>query len=196
MQLWTCDECGSAITGRRRKPIVMLCNKCRAKANGLDSHLCAVCNNPIPAARFSARRRKNRIATCSPQCKGRLYRSQNHPLWIGGRTVDKSGYVRIRVDGRYVLEHRHIMETIIGRSLLPTETVHHRDGIRSNNSPANLELWVGRHGRNQRWEDWAKSFILAFVRNNPRWFVVWGEGENVAFAANGDTDQQVTIPLV
>jgi hypothetical protein len=34
------------------------------------------------------------------------------------------------------------MEQQIGRYLLPGETVHHRNGVKDDNRPENLELWV------------------------------------------------------
>ncbi|MBI3334316.1 HNH endonuclease [Candidatus Pacearchaeota archaeon] len=40
----------------------------------------------------------------------------------------------------YVKEHRIIMSQIFGRKLLPSEIVHHEDGNRANNDPANLEI--------------------------------------------------------
>lgn len=65
--------------------------------------------------------------------------------WIGVRgewRLNKDGY-RIRVvNGRQVSEHRAVMEEILGRPLEPWEDVHHRNGIRSDNRPENLELWV------------------------------------------------------
>ena len=36
--------------------------------------------------------------------------------------------------------HRMVMEEVLGRSLEPTEIVHHKDGDRTNNDPSNLEL--------------------------------------------------------
>lgn len=41
----------------------------------------------------------------------------------------------------YILEHRYVMEQKIGRLLLPSEVVHHRDGNTQNNHPDNLELF-------------------------------------------------------
>lgn len=62
-----------------------------------------------------------------------------------GRTVTKDGYVNVRLpDGRWVGEHRVVMERELGRALLPGERVRHINGDHADNRPANLELRVAR----------------------------------------------------
>jgi hypothetical protein len=57
-------------------------------------------------------------------------------------SVDRGGYVRVRLAPyrRGFRLHRMVMEAVLGRFLVPDEDVHHRDGNRVNNHPANLEL--------------------------------------------------------
>lgn len=75
---------------------------------------------------------------------GRLFQpGELHPRWRGGRTINADGYVRIKAGAhRDKLEHRVVMEQILGRSLkeFPGLEVHHLDFNRRHNCPANLML--------------------------------------------------------
>lgn len=62
-----------------------------------------------------------------------------------------TGYVTQYVPGRgALLQHRVVMEQMLGRALLPHENVHHRNGVRDDNSPENLELWAVKQPPGQR----------------------------------------------
>ena len=56
------------------------------------------------------------------------------------RYLRADGYVWIYRKGKRVLEHRAVMEGLIGRTLARKEIVHHKNGKRTDNHPENLEL--------------------------------------------------------
>ena len=57
-----------------------------------------------------------------------------------GRSVTPRGYVLILVDGKRMLEHRHVMEQHLGRKLRAEEVVHHINEDKGFNDIENLEL--------------------------------------------------------
>jgi HNH endonuclease len=75
----------------------------------------------------------------------------------GYRRLNEDGYVVFRCRGKTMLEHRQVMEEMLSRKLLPGETVHHKNGVRDDNRPENLELWVSTRS-GQRVSD-----LIAFV---------------------------------
>jgi hypothetical protein len=71
----------------------------------------------------------------------------------GAGYINPDGYKVFRVNEKNVFEHRLVMERLLGRRLEPSESVHHKNGIRHDNRPGNLELWVVPQPYGQRAED-------------------------------------------
>lgn len=108
------------------------------------------------------------------------WKGERSARWSGGRHIDKDGYVNVhclnhpnaRKHTPYILEHRLVMEKMLGRYLLPEEVVHHRDKNKQNNAPENLQLFSEnsehlRHeltGQCPKWSEDGRRRILEAVR--------------------------------
>jgi len=148
-----CAQCGEKFWKFRSRPDASYCSKsCAISARNLTDANPAYSrditgeNNPMYG--------KGMKGSDNP-----MYgmRNEKAPRWTGGRRIRKDGYIVIvapddhpypsetKASGlKYILEHRLVMETELGRYLEPEEVVHHKDENPSNNNIDNLQLFASQ----------------------------------------------------
>jgi len=163
-----------------------ICEVCSSPnpAGGSSVRFCRSCyekqrriNNPENYQKWLKKRSKDK------RDKARAKRGlpSDHPRLIseyGKGHIDKRGYKCIVKRGHpnaknskgRIYEHVWIMSESLGRALNEGETVHHKNGMRSDNRIENLELWSKSQPSGQRVEDkieWCKNFLREYGYNIP-----------------------------
>jgi hypothetical protein len=99
------------------------------------ARMCVACGQPFESIPSQVSRGLAKF--CTRSC---ARTAENNPNWKGGITLTKNGYRGVWNGKSYDLEHRLVMEEILGRPLLDEEVVHHKDEDKLNNHPDNLEV--------------------------------------------------------
>ena len=150
---------------------------CRAPA---DKHrhtmwLCrCTCGTERAICGLNLKRGATRSCGCLEHELRQEQKGEKSSSWRGGRTIGSRGYPLLHKAGHpnankagYVLEHVYVMSQIIGRPLIKGETVHHKNGVKLDSSPENLELWAGNHSYGQRVSDLVPWAIELLQRYKP-----------------------------
>lgn len=143
------------------------CKQChRQRLSELAGKTCDNCGGPV----------SHKVTKLCQACRTLSKRGTGSTWWQGGRSVTKDGYIRLsgyhdhpNARRGKIAEHVLVMSEILGRALYPDESVHHKNTIRDDNTPSNLELWSGGQPSGGRVEDklaWACQFIS---RYHPEW---------------------------
>ena len=140
----TCAQCGKVFENQRSSHAKYCSISCAMTARNLTSQ------NPSFHRDISGNKNPMFGRGCCGSDNGMFGRTrESSPAWHGGRKTRKDGYILVaapknhpyKCDNLYVLEHRLVMESKIGRYLEQNEVVHHIDGNPRNNNIENLELF-------------------------------------------------------
>lgn len=141
--------CSKACMLEHKKPIQFKCQTCGKEYERYQAELKPRKDGSVQGTKYCSRKCWSDHAWKTP--------------WTSN--ASSNGYKVKNVGGKQIKEHRHVMANHLGRELFKHETVHHKNGDRSDNSLRNLELWSTSQPYGQRVEDklkWAEDFLLSY----------------------------------
>lgn len=142
------------------------CEFCSAKfiSKCHNIKFCKVCAYRFKLSRnLITYRIKKNIDTNAP-IKHKKKNGSGHVSARGYVYITKIGHANAKNKGR-IFEHTFVMSMHLGRPLMKGESVHHKNGIRSDNRIENLELWHRGQPAGQRLIDklkWAQELLETY----------------------------------
>ena len=154
-----------------RLETVKRCDGCGREYRPSSGHrLCPACRRQASKDRCACGQPKQPTSSTCRSCQATSGVANGN--WRGGSTRHHAGYIMRHVPEHprarrrpYVFEHILVMEEVLGRHLLPDETVHHLNGVKDDNRPENLELWVKPQPAGIRASNavaWAREIIARY----------------------------------
>lgn len=145
-----CIRCGSDVFGKYQSQLDLkrFCRECgvREGARQKDRKVnarCVICNKEFKVKLSKYIKHNGKYIHCSMKCaqvtRIKKVSGNLHPRWKEVKSKP-GGYVSYKKDGHTRYIHRDIMEEFLGRKLLRTEIVHHKNHDRKDNRIENLEL--------------------------------------------------------
>lgn len=142
----SCEQCGVSFYPESGGPNRFCSRDCQNAWQGRNAvwDECEVCGKAIRKAPSQIQTKKY----CSHECQGKAVSRRAIGREHNGKPVlmTSGGYLKVWEPGHpaaranWVLEHRLVVEKVIGRYLDTKEHIHHKDGNKTNNHPDNLEI--------------------------------------------------------
>jgi hypothetical protein len=159
---WCC-KCERMVANEdynKNQAVCRECQKARRRDRYSKGRICVRCST-APISDYAPR---DNCRKCSWVIRTEATRPRRETNPKGYVVVTAQRHPNADARGR-IYEHILVMSETLGRPLRPGENVHHKNGVRDDNRPENLELWVTYQPKGQRPADlvaWAHEILARY----------------------------------